>query len=75
MVGQLKGHSKKQIAEGLEMPSVIEQSLATQLPKILTYTTLTHLIEITSGCSSDEERLVLQLCLLYRTALFSYLCW
>ncbi|MGP1460278.1 MAG: PDDEXK nuclease domain-containing protein [Bacteroides sp.] len=57
MVGQLKGLPKKQIDEGLETLSVIEQSLVTQLPKILTYTTLTNLIEITSRCSSDEERL------------------
>ena len=64
MVGELKGLPKKQIDEGLETLSVIEQSLVTQLPKILTYTTLTNLIEITSRCSSDEERLVLQLSLL-----------
>src|SRR3712207_4812253 len=38
-------------------PATIVRTLSAQLPKILTYTTLSNLIEITCHCNSNEERL------------------
>ncbi len=55
--GQLKASPKEDIDSTIKSPSIIVQPLATQLPKILTYTSLTNLIEITCRCQSDEERL------------------
>lgn len=55
--GQLKAYPEEDIDSTIKSPSIIVQPLATQLPKILTYTTLTNLIEITCRCQSDEERL------------------
>ena len=56
VVGQLKDYSKEDLDSTIS-PPISAQSLATQIPKILTYTTLTNLIEITCRCKSDEERL------------------
>lgn len=56
VVGQLKDYSKEDLDSTIS-PPISTQSLATQIPKILTYTTLTNLIEITCRCKSDEERL------------------
>lgn len=55
--GQLKAYPEEDIDSTIKSPSIIVQPLATQLPKILTYTTLTNVIEITCRCQSDEERL------------------
>uniref|UniRef100_A0AB33JN90 YhcG PDDEXK nuclease domain-containing protein n=1 Tax=Prevotella sp. GTC17262 TaxID=3236797 RepID=A0AB33JN90_9BACT len=41
----------------VESPAVIVQTASAQLPKILTYTTLSNLIEITCRCHTSEERL------------------
>lgn len=57
VAGQLKASPKEDIDSTIKSPSIIVQPLATQLPKILTYTSLTNLIEITCRCQSDEERL------------------
>ena len=57
VAGQLKAYPKEDIDSTIRSPSIIVQPLATQLPKILTYTTLTNLMEITCRCQSDEERL------------------
>jgi len=57
VAGQLKAYPKEDIDSTIRPPSIIVQPLATQLPKILTYTTLTNLMEITCRCQSDEERL------------------
>lgn len=56
VAGQLKDYSKEDLDSTIS-PPISAQSLATQIPKILTYTTLTNLIEITCRCKSDEERL------------------
>lgn len=56
VVGQLKHYSKEDLDSTIS-PPISAQSLATQIPKILTYTTLTNLIEITCRCKSHEERL------------------
>lgn len=56
VAGQLKDYSKEDLDRAIS-PHINEQSLATPIPKILTYTTLTNLIEITCRCKSDEERL------------------
>ena len=56
VVGQLKDYSKEDLDSTIS-PPISAQSLATQIPRILTYTTLTNLIEITCRCKSDEERL------------------
>ncbi len=56
LAGQLKDYSKEDLDSAISSP-IRAQSLATQIPKILTYTTLTNLIEITCRCKSDEERL------------------
>lgn len=56
LAGQLKDYSKEDLDSTIS-PPISAQSLATQIPKILTYTTLTNLIEITCRCKSDEERL------------------
>ena len=56
VVGQLKDYSKEDLDSTIS-PPISTQSLATQIPRILTYTTLTNLIEITCRCKSDEERL------------------
>lgn len=56
VAGQLKDYSKEDLDSTIS-PHINAQSLATQIPKILTYTTLTNLIEITCRCKSDEERL------------------
>lgn len=56
LAGQLKDHTKEDLDSAIS-PPIRAQSLATQIPKILTYTTLTNLIEITCRCKSDEERL------------------
>lgn len=56
LAGQLKDYSKEDLDSTIS-PPISTQSLATQIPKILTYTTLTNLIEITCRCKSDEERL------------------
>lgn len=56
VAGQLKDYSKADLDSTIS-PPISAQSLATQIPKILTYTTLTNLLEITCRCKSDEERL------------------
>lgn len=56
VAGQLKDYSKEELDSTIS-PPISAQSLVTQIPKILTYTTLTNLIEITCRCKSDEERL------------------
>lgn len=56
VAGQLKDYSKEDLDSTIS-PPISAQSLATQIPKILTYTTLTNLLEITCRCKSDEERL------------------
>lgn len=56
VAGQLKDYSKEDLDRAIS-PHINAQSLATPIPKILTYTTLTNLIEITCRCKSDEERL------------------
>lgn len=56
LAGQLKDYSKEDLDSTIS-PHINAQSLATPIPKILTYTTLTNLIEITCRCKSDEERL------------------
>lgn len=56
VAGQLKDYSKEDLDSTIS-PHINAQSLATPIPKILTYTTLTNLIEITCRCKSDEERL------------------
>lgn len=56
VAGQLKDYSKADLDSTIS-PHINAQSLATPIPKILTYTTLTNLIEITCRCKSDEERL------------------
>lgn len=56
LAGQLKDYSKEDLDRAIS-PHINAQSLATPIPKILTYTTLTNLIEITCRCKSDEERL------------------
>lgn len=56
VAGQLKDYSKADLDSTIS-PLISAQSLATQIPKILTYTTLTNLLEITCRCKSDEERL------------------
>lgn len=56
VAGQLKDYSKADLDSTIS-PPISVQSLATQIPKILTYTTLTNLLEITCRCKSDEERL------------------
>ena len=56
VAGQLKDYSKED-RDSTISPHINAQSLATPIPKILTYTTLTNLIEITCRCKSDEERL------------------
>ena len=55
VAGLLKGYPKEYIDNTINSPSVTVHLI--QLPKILTYTTLTNLIEITCRCQSDEERL------------------
>ena len=56
VAGQLKAYPKEDLDRAIS-PHINAQSLATPIPKILTYTTLTNLIEITCRCKSDEERL------------------
>lgn len=56
VAGQLKDYSKEDLDSTIS-PHINAQSLSTPIPKILTYTTLTNLIEITCRCKSDEERL------------------
>lgn len=56
VAGLLKDYSKEDLDSTIS-PHINAQSLATPIPKILTYTTLTNLIEITCRCKSDEERL------------------
>lgn len=56
VAGHLKDYSKEDLDSTIS-PHINAQSLATPIPKILTYTTLTNLIEITCRCKSDEERL------------------